>query len=214
MSYFMTTPAYIRDNHLLREPQIEAYTTIYEHFNVRNSTEHALVVLPTGTGKTGLMAISPYEISNGRVLIITPQTVIRDSVLGSLDSADAKNFWLSTRVLNSYDELPSVIEYDKKLTNGILDQSDIVVLNYHKLQERLDSSLVKRVPSDYFDFIIIDEAHHAEARTWKKAIEYFNSAKVLKVTGTPFRSDGKKLMVKRYTHIALREQWRTDMLRV
>lgn len=160
---------------------------------IKKSKEHALVTLPTGTGKTGLMGIAPFKISEGRVLIITPQTVIRDSVLGSLDPLHPKNFWMFSKVFDEVYHLPSLIEYDKSLTDEIIQQSDIVVLNVHKLQERLDSSLMKKVPRDFFDMIIIDEAHHSEARTWKKAIEYFEGAKVLKVTGTPFRSDGRTI---------------------
>ncbi|GLY12676.1 DEAD/DEAH box helicase [Pseudobacillus badius] len=193
MSYFKTANPNILDNEFLREPQIQAYEKIKEHFIERESEEHALVVLPTGTGKTGLMAIAPYEISNGKVLIITPQTVIRDSVLGSLDPLYPQNFWLLTRVFEHYDELPSVIEYEKSLTDEVISNADIVILNVHKLQERLDSSLLKRVPPEFFDFIIIDEAHHSEAKTWKRTLDYFNEAKVLKVTGTPFRSDGRKI---------------------
>lgn len=89
------------------------------------------------------------------------------------------------------------------LTDEVIQSADIVILNVHKLQERLDSSLLKRVEYDYFDFIIIDEAHHSEANTWKRALTYFNNAKVLKVTGTPFRSDGKKIEGKEiYTPMA------------
>lgn len=192
-SYFKTASPNIVENEFLREPQIEAYEKLREHFMERNSKDHALVVLPTGTGKTGLMGISPYGISNGRVLIITPQTVIRDSVLGSLDPLYPKNFWLFTKVFDSYTELPTVIEYEKSLTDEVIRSADIVILNVHKLQERLDSSLLKRVEPEFFDFIIIDEAHHSEATTWKRALTYFNNAKVLKVTGTPFRSDGKEI---------------------
>lgn len=193
-NYFQTASPNIIDNEYLREPQIKAYEKIREHFLERQSTEHALVVLPTGTGKTGLMGIAPYGISNGKVLLITPQTVIRDSVLGSLDPLHPKNFWLFTRIFESYTELPSIIEYEKSLTDEVISNADIVILNIHKLQERLDSSLIKRVGPDFFDFIIIDEAHHSEATTWKKTLAYFKDAKVLKVTGTPFRSDGKQIV--------------------
>lgn len=192
-SYFKTASPNILDNEFLRDPQKEAYEKLKEHFIERESKEHALVVLPTGTGKTGLMGIAPYDISNGRVLIITPQTVIRDSVIGSLDPLYRKNFWLFTRVFDNYSELPTVIEYEKSLTYEVIQSADIVILNIHKLQERLDSSLLKRVEPEFFDFIIIDEAHHSEANTWKRALTYFNNAKVLKVTGTPFRSDGRTI---------------------
>lgn len=139
------------------------------------------------------MGIASFKIVERRVLIITPQTVIRDSVLGSLDPTHPKNFWMFSRVFDEVHHLPTLIEYETTLTNEIKQQADIVVLNVHKLQERLDSSLIKRVSPDFFDVIIIDDAHHAEAETWKRAIEYFKGSKVLKVTGTPFRSDGRTI---------------------
>lgn len=191
MGYFNDAPANIIGNSNLREPQEAAYRAIYNHFQVKKSKEHALVTLPTGTGKTGLMAIAPYKIANGRVLIITPQTVIRDSVLSSLDPIYPKNFWMFSKVFDNIQHLPTLIEYEKTLTDEIINQANIIVLNVHKLQKRLDSSLINRVPADFFDMIVIDEAHHSEATTWKKTLEYFNNSKVLKVTGTPFRSDGK-----------------------
>lgn len=43
------------------------------------------------------------------------------------------------------------------------------------------------------DVIIVDEAHHATAGSWRKIIEYFPEAKTLGVTATPIRSDGQGL---------------------
>jgi len=45
----------------------------------------------------------------------------------------------------------------------------------------------------YPDVIVVDEAHHATAGSWRKIIEYFPEAKVLGVTATPIRSDGQGL---------------------
>ena len=195
MSYFEQAQPHILNNENLREPQKIAYQKILSYFNnpTINDRLEALVQLPTGTGKTGLMAISPFGIAKKRVLLITPQTIVRDTVIGSFDSLDPKNFWLFTKVFDDFANLPSVIEYTSKITPKVLESADIVILNIHKLQERLSSSLLKKVSPDFFDFIIIDEAHHSEAHTWKRTIEYFNSANILKVTGTPFRSDGKKI---------------------
>ena len=50
---------------------------------------------------------------------------------------------------------------------------------------------LSRIPSP--DFIIIDEAHHATAGTWKKIMEAFPQAMTLGVTATPARLDGKGL---------------------
>lgn len=195
MKHFENSNPNILNNINLREPQVEAYKEILKFFNEepRIERKEALIQLPTGTGKTGLMAIAPYGIAKKRVLIITPQTIVRDTVLGSLDVLDPKNFWLFSRVFEYQTQLPSIIEYDKKITKGTLELADIVILNIHKLQERLQSSLLNVVPNDFFDLIIIDEAHHSEAHTWKRTIEFFKYAHIIKVTGTPFRSDGKKI---------------------
>jgi len=43
------------------------------------------------------------------------------------------------------------------------------------------------------DIIIVDEAHHATAGSWRKIIEHFPEARVLGVTATPIRADGQGL---------------------
>ena len=53
--YFEMANPCIYDNNQLREPQIQGYYKVYEHFIVRNKKRtHAIVVLPTGVGKTEL----------------------------------------------------------------------------------------------------------------------------------------------------------------
>lgn len=46
---------------------------------------------------------------------------------------------------------------------------------------------------DYFDVIIIDEAHHCISDSYQKVLQYFSNAKVLGVTATPDRGDMKNL---------------------
>lgn len=193
-NYFLTTIPNIDENPNLREPQKIAYGKVYDHFVKYQKNTHAIVILPTGVGKTGLMGLLPYGIAKGRVLIITPQLVIKDNVTGSLNPEFPGNFWLSQKVFNNIADLPSLIEYEGKDTRDEwLEVSNIVVVNIQKLQSRLASSLIKRVPPDFFDMIIIDEAHHSTALTWIETLQYFSKAKVVKLTGTPFRSDGEKI---------------------
>lgn len=149
LNYFIESIPKIENNPELREPQVLAYQKLVEHFVVDKSREHAIVVLPTGVGKTGLMGILPFGISFGRVLIVTPQLVIKDAVLDSLDPEHPKNFWLTRNVFDDYNDLPSVIEYDSKTSMWALEQSNIVILNVQKLQERLDSSLINKVETDF-----------------------------------------------------------------
>ncbi|MBU3205561.1 DEAD/DEAH box helicase family protein [Clostridium algidicarnis] len=193
-NYFMAAMPTIYDNRELRLPQIEAYRKVSKYFNSEYDNRNALVVLPTGVGKTGVIGLAPYGISKGRVLIITPGTTIRETVLESLNPEDYDNFWLKRKVFNSKVLLPNVIEYlGNDTTYEVLSASNIVILNVQKLQSRLDSSLINVVPKDFFDMIIIDEAHHSTAKTWIECVNHFDNAKVLKLTGTPFRTDGEEI---------------------
>ena len=48
-------------------------------------------------------------------------------------------------------------------------------------------------PEDLFDLIIIDEAHHAPAETWRAVLDHFKNARALLLTATPRRRDGKRI---------------------
>ena len=193
-NYFLKSNPSIEENENLREPQIQGYFHVYEHFMVKKKQAHAVVVLPTGVGKTGLMALLPFHISKGRVLIIAPQIVIKETVIDALNPDQPENFWIQRKVFNRPQELPVLIEFDgSKTKKEVLEAANIVVINIQKLQSRLDSSPLNYLPEDFFDMIIIDEAHHSTARTWVETTQHFSKAKVIKVTGTPLRTDKEKI---------------------
>ena len=104
--YFITSKPNIDNNKELREPQINAYYSVYEHFVIRRKESHAILIIPTGVGKTGLMGILPYGISNGRVLIITPQLMIKDTIVDSLNPDNPNNFWLKRKIFNAVSLTP------------------------------------------------------------------------------------------------------------
>ena len=54
-------------------------------------------------------------------------------------------------------------------------------------------TLVNRLDRYDFDFLIVDEAHHARAKTYESIIAANPNARVLGVTATPIRQDGKGL---------------------
>lgn len=183
--------ANIENNSKLRDPQIEASIKIREYFD-NNPSGEALVVLPTGTGKSGLIAIAPYNVAKKRVLIITPGLVTKQSVVKTLHPME-ENFWLNMDVIFDPKDMPVVEEYTHEMLDSSLEKCNFVIANVHKLHKDRDSSLLQRVPNDFFDLIIIDEAHHSVANTWKNALSYFSEAKKLHLTGTPFRGDKKEL---------------------
>lgn len=66
----------------------------------------------------------------------------------------------------------------------------------HAVQIASVQTLARRlhlIPPEFFQLIIVDEAHHTNAGTWRKVIEHFHAAKLLGVTATPCRTDGKGL---------------------
>ncbi len=191
MSYFMDTAVNIEGNKELRSPQVEAYIKIKEYFSSNPSGE-ALVVLPTGSGKTGLISIAPFDVSQKRVLIITPGLVTKKSIQKAQEAL-MDNFWVTYDVIFNPKDIPVLCEYTPGISYEHLEQSHIVYSNIHKLGSSRDGGLLNRVDPDFFDLIIIDEAHHAPAESWKEVLAYFSKAKKLLVTGTPFRGDGQEL---------------------
>ncbi|WP_263292595.1 type III restriction endonuclease subunit R [Pseudomonas sp. BF-R-26] len=113
MSYFIDTAVNIEGNSKLRTPQIEAYLKIKSFFCVPENKE-ALVVLPTGTGKSGLISIAPFGSCNGRVLIVTPGLVTKDSIRKTQEAL-YDNFWINFDVLFNHQDLPVTVEYSAGL---------------------------------------------------------------------------------------------------
>ena len=98
-NYFQDTKVFIEGNKYLRFPQRKAYILLKEEFK-KNPTTHKIVVLATGAGKTGVMALAPFNISNGRVLIITPSLVIREGISDEFDTRTDFNFWSEKDLTN------------------------------------------------------------------------------------------------------------------
>jgi DNA repair protein RadD len=66
-------------------PQREAHRAVREHF--AESGDPAIIVIPAGCGKTGIIATLPFGVAQGRVLVITPNLTIREGVTDALDIA-------------------------------------------------------------------------------------------------------------------------------
>ena len=198
---FQTSVANIEGNDRLREPQREAYQHVREHFE--RSSSPAILQVPVGCGKTGIIATLPFGISKGRVLVIAPNTTIRRTVADALDLAHPKCFWSKTLVLPDVSAGPFRALLDGPNAN-IHDciESHFAVTNIHQLASSADRWL-PQFPQNFFDMILVDEGHHNAADSWRKVFERFPAAKVVSLTATPFRSDGKPLVgevVYRYSY--------------
>ena len=156
-----------------RPYQIESKNAIINEW--QNGNKKTLLVLPTGCGKTIVAALLVENLvkSGERVLFMAHRGEL-------LDQAADKIFKVTG--------LKCSVE--KAEQSGIDEWYRITVGSVQTLmrQSRLD-----RFPNDYFDTIIIDEAHHAVSDSYLRVLEHFNRAKVLGITATADRGDMKNL---------------------
>jgi excisionase family DNA binding protein len=191
-SYFMDTAANIESNGNLRDPQREAYLRAYDFYS--SGGQKSVIQVPVGCGKSGLASILPFGISRGRVLIITPNLTIKDELQKTLDITNRqKCFWRRMQVLKDSDMIAGPYVCTLETGNvSVCEQSHIILTNIHQLATNADKWL-NQFPQDFFDLIIVDEAHHGAASSWKLVFSRFPAAKVINLTATPFRSDRQEL---------------------
>lgn len=189
-SVFQRVLANIDKNSNLRIPQIEAYQATRSYFTSHSG--HVIVQLPVGCGKTGTMSIMPFDISNGRVLAIAPNLEIRRNLYDNLNYHGNSSFLRRFQVLTN-GEGPACAFLDGEANIHDCDNADIVVTNIQQLTSPSANRWLSKLSPDFFDMILIDEAHHNVAPTWLEALAQFPDVKTISFTATPLRSDGKKV---------------------
>jgi DNA repair protein RadD len=200
-TFFKNLDYKIETNTNLREPQRDAYLKTFDFF--RAGKNKAIIQIPMGCGKTGLASILPLGLASGRVLIIAPNITIKDALYEAMDiTSRPKCFWRKTGVLSPAQMISGPLACTLDSGNiTVATKCHIVITNIHQLATTVEKWLLQ-FPDDFFDMIIIDEAHHSAADSWKKVIERFPDAKVIHMTATPFRSDRQEIdgeLVYRYS---------------
>lgn len=157
----------------LRPYQREAVEAILAEWEKQN--DKTLVVLPTGTGKTIVFAnVAERCVRLGhRVLILAHRGELLDQASDKIKKATG---------------LQTATEKAEQTCFGSWYR--IVV---GSVQTLMRDKRLAQFANDYFDTIIIDEAHHAISDSYQKVLEHFPRAKVLGVTATPDRGDMRNL---------------------
>lgn len=152
----------------LREYQIKGISDIENDWK---NCRSILFQMPTGTGKTTLFCEIARKFTtelypNKKVLIITHRTELVEQTFN--------------RLLNDF-----------HLASGIIS-ANYIGIQSSPIQIASIQTLVRRSEhqKDIFSLVIIDEAHHALASTYKKLWEFYPSSKFLGVTATPIRTNG------------------------
>ena len=157
----------------LRPYQREAKEAIFEQWE--NGARKTLLVLPTGCGKTIVFAkVTEDCVRHGdRVLILAHR--------GELLEQAADKIYKATG-------LGCATEKAEETCLGSWFR-----ITVGSVQSLMRESRLKRFPGDYFDTVIIDEAHHCISDSYQRVLRHFPEAKVLGVTATPDRGDMKNL---------------------
>ena len=190
--YFLSLDYKIEGNDALRDPQRDGYVKTYEFF--REGKNKAILQIPVGCGKTGLASILPFGIATGRVLVIAPNLTIRDGLSDAMDITNRpKCFWRKAGVLSNDQMISGPLACTLDSGNvSVATKAHIVITNIQQLATNVDKWLMQ-FSDDFFDMIIVDEAHHSAASSWQKVIDRFPKAKIIHLTATPFRSDRQEI---------------------
>ncbi len=129
------------------------------------------MVLATGLGKTWLSAFDSREFK--RVLFVAHREEILDQAMATYRRIRPEDY------LGHYTG-------DEKHPNANVLFASIQTLSR---QTHLD-----RFPEDHFDYVVIDEFHHASAATYRRLLQHFQPQYLLGLTATPERSDGADLL--------------------
>ena len=157
----------------LRPYQAEAKAAVFEQWD--KGTLKTLLVLPTGCGKTIVFAkVAEDCVRQGyRVLILAHR--------GELLEQAADKIKKSTN-------LGCATEKAEQTCLGSWFRITVGSVQSMQREKRLS-----QFSENYFNVIIIDEAHHCISDGYQKVLKHFPSAKVLGVTATPDRGDMRNL---------------------
>lgn len=156
-----------------RKYQTDAREAVISQWN--SGQRKTLLVLPTGCGKTIVFAdiLKTCLKENEKALVLAhtgellAQAMDKIKRFGGLDTS-----------------------LEKADSTAVDSECPVVV---GSIQTLCRQSRLKQYPKDYFQYIVVDEAHHCMSDSYKKVLNYFDSAKVLGVTATPKRGDKQKL---------------------
>ena len=151
----------------LRPYQTDSVTELREAY--ANGAKSPLYVLPTGGGKTFSFAYIAMLTANrgGRVLILVHRSELIKQSSATLDFIGVPH---------------GIVAPGHSATDDAVQIASV-------------QTLARRIKKRAYhaDLIIVDEAHHAVAGSWRKILDAFPEARILGVTATPCRLDGRGL---------------------
>ena len=164
----------------LRDYQIECLTAIRDRYLA--GVRRQLTCLPTGSGKTVIFSEFPkFFRMKKQMLVLAHRAELLDQACDKLRQANP--------------DLRVEIEQAGRVADP---DSHVVVASVPTLG-RKGSGRLPRLDPDRFFLIVVDEAHHATAKTYRRILKYFGVFEpdtpklIVGFTATPKRGDGEGL---------------------
>lgn len=190
----------------LRDCQYNAEVAL--EASLKDGKKKALAILATGSGKTYLACLASYRMLNytpvKRVLFLVDrnnlarQTESEFSLFDRTENGYALSALYQINRLRKPEDINGqvVISTIQKLfavltgQNISDDNEDAEDENSNRDNEKALKEVIQlgndlKLPSDFFQFIIVDECHRSIYGKWKAVLDYFKDAKVLGLTATP-----------------------------
>src|SRR3989338_2344297 len=171
----------------LRQPQREASDALSK----TSSDIPQIVVIPTGVGKTTVIALlsTIFETDRKIVLVIVPTLALIEQTSKSIQETCSRcAIHIHIECVESVQHLSTLIESSPS------NYQTYWITNIHKLHHL--SEISKQRLSSVLSIIAVDEAHHLPASMWKTLLiddERLKSVRQVLFTATPFRTDGQHL---------------------
>ena len=134
----------------------------------------ALAIAATGTGKTYMSVFDAMQVNPKKALFVVHRGDILVKAQESFDNVLGK----------------TIPDYSSEIYKGSKYNKDCKYL--FVTEDTLALHLEDFAP-DEFEYIIIDEAHHAADNSYSKILNYFKPQFLLGLTATPERTDGKDI---------------------
>ena len=173
----------------LRNAQLGAIHAISSHFTIHKK-QAAIIVMPTGAGKTAVLMMVPYLLRKERVLVVTPSKMVRGQIAEDfigLNTLRKANVFSDEMVKPTIYEMEHL--YNEDMLPALRDAEVVIATP----QCALSLSETAWAQSN-IDLVQVDEAHHSPAKTWTQVLVNLRNATHVLFTATPFRLDRKEII--------------------
>jgi hypothetical protein len=155
---------------------------IFNHFQVESlraldecheiGQKSGLIILPPGSGKTRIAAEDAKKLKAKRVLYLAHTHEILDVAQSEFEAV------FGSRNVRKHES-----------AHGLRSPSKANLVTIQLLSRNLDSLNLRS-----FDYVIVDEFHHAAAKSYRRVLERTEEAFLLGLTATPFRGDRQDIL--------------------